>query len=81
MLTPRQRQILSLAAEGHSNHAIAEELVLSARTVERHMSSILNRLGAGNRTPPCDGRCNNKIEVRRRITRTGRMGHDDSPAA
>ncbi|MGW6793863.1 response regulator transcription factor [Streptomyces chartreusis] len=49
MLTPRQRQILSLAAEGRSNHAIAEELVLSVRTVERHMSSILNRLGAGNR--------------------------------
>ncbi|MGW6893719.1 LuxR C-terminal-related transcriptional regulator [Streptomyces chartreusis] len=49
MLTPRQRQILSLAAEGRSNLAIAEELVLSVRTVERHMSSILNRLAAGNR--------------------------------
>lgn len=49
MLTPRQRQILSLAAEGRSNLAIAGELVLSVRTVERHMSSILNRLGADNR--------------------------------
>jgi len=44
-LTPRQREILQLIAEGHSTRAIAERLNLSAKTVETHRSRIMERLG------------------------------------
>lgn len=40
---------MRLGTEGKSNRAIAEELVISAKTVKAHVSSILNKLGAGNR--------------------------------
>jgi DNA-binding NarL/FixJ family response regulator len=43
-LTPRERQVLQLAAEGHSNAAIAELLSLSRRTVESHRASIRSKL-------------------------------------
>ena len=48
-LTPRELEVLRLLAAGHSNKVIATHLVLSDRTVERHVSNILAKLGASSR--------------------------------
>ncbi|MGZ6123363.1 MAG: response regulator [Myxococcales bacterium] len=45
VLTPRQREILQLIAEGHSTKEIAYRLELSAKTVETHRMQIMERLG------------------------------------
>ena len=47
-LTPRQREVLKLAAEGHSTKEIAVRLRLSPKTVETHRSQIMARLGIHN---------------------------------
>ncbi len=44
-LTPREREVLGLMAEGHTNAGIAKELWLTEKTVETHVSSILGKLG------------------------------------
>jgi DNA-binding NarL/FixJ family response regulator len=44
-LTPREREILALMAEGLSNHGIAGRLVLDAKTVEGHVTRIFSKLG------------------------------------
>ena len=44
-LTPRERQVLSEVAEGHNNAAIASELFLTERAVEKHINSIFSKLG------------------------------------
>ena len=44
-LTPREQQILALVAEGWSNAAIAERVVITKRAVERHINSIFSKLG------------------------------------
>jgi DNA-binding NarL/FixJ family response regulator len=44
-LTPREREVLSLMAEGWSNQAIAEKLVITLRSAEKHVSSIFSKLG------------------------------------
>jgi DNA-binding NarL/FixJ family response regulator len=44
-LTPREREVLGLMAEGRSNAAIAEQLVVSERAVEKHVTSIFSKLG------------------------------------
>ncbi len=49
-LTPREREVLRLIAEGKSNQEIARELVLSIRTVERHISNIYTKIGASGTT-------------------------------
>jgi DNA-binding NarL/FixJ family response regulator len=43
-LTARERDVLSLIAEGHSNNSIAETLVVSVGAVEKHVASILGKL-------------------------------------
>jgi LuxR family maltose regulon positive regulatory protein len=49
-LTPREREILALLAAGAPNPRIAEDLVVSLDTVKKHVSHILGKLGAANRT-------------------------------
>jgi len=49
-LTPREREVLSLMAEGRSNAGIAAQLVLTVGAVEKHVASILTKL----RLPPSD---------------------------
>ena len=44
-LTPREREVLGLMAEGRSNRAITEELVISAGAVEKHIGNIFAKLG------------------------------------
>ncbi len=44
-LTPRERDVLALMAEGRSNTAIAEILVVSDRSVEKHVGNIFSKLG------------------------------------
>jgi DNA-binding NarL/FixJ family response regulator len=43
-LTPREREVLALMAEGRSNHAIADHLVVSERAVEKHVTGIFEKL-------------------------------------
>ena len=43
-LTPRERDVLALMAEGRSNSAIAEKLVVTERAVEKHVTSIFSKL-------------------------------------
>jgi ATP/maltotriose-dependent transcriptional regulator MalT len=49
VLSPRELDILRLAAAGHDNDAIAAELVLSVRTVERHLQNAYAKLGLQGR--------------------------------
>jgi DNA-binding NarL/FixJ family response regulator len=44
-LTPRELEILAYVARGHSNQAIADELVLTKRAVEKHINAIFLKLG------------------------------------
>jgi DNA-binding NarL/FixJ family response regulator len=48
-LTPRESEILKLIAEGYSGREIADELVISQKTVDRHRSNILEKLGLRDR--------------------------------
>ncbi|HEY5788499.1 MAG TPA: alpha/beta fold hydrolase [Microlunatus sp.] len=50
VLSPRELDILGLAAQGLDNDAIAAELVLSVRTVERHLQNAYAKLGVQGRT-------------------------------
>ncbi len=43
-LSPREREVLGLMAEGRSNQAIADELVVTERAVEKHVTSIFGKL-------------------------------------
>jgi DNA-binding NarL/FixJ family response regulator len=47
-LTPRELQVVKLIAEGHSSDQIAEELVISRKTVDHHRANILGKLGMRN---------------------------------
>jgi DNA-binding NarL/FixJ family response regulator len=49
LLTPREEEIVKLVAEAHTNDEIAEMLVISKKTVERHRANILEKLGMRDR--------------------------------
>jgi DNA-binding NarL/FixJ family response regulator len=53
-LTPREREVLELMAEGRTNQAIADQLVVTERAVEKHVTSIFGKLGLA--TSPQDHR-------------------------
>ena len=60
LLTPREQEVLKLIAEGHSGKEIAELLVVSPKTVERHRAKLLDKLGMKDR-----------LELARYAIRTG----------
>ena len=47
LLSAREREVLSLMAEGRSNHAIARHLVLSPGAVEKHVANVFAKLDLG----------------------------------
>ncbi len=49
-LTPTERRVLRLVAQGMTNQQVADELKVSRRTVESHVSNMLNKIGLSNRT-------------------------------
>jgi DNA-binding NarL/FixJ family response regulator len=49
-LTPREREILRLVAEGHSNATLAKMLWVTQQTVKFHLSNVYRKLGVSNRT-------------------------------
>jgi ATP/maltotriose-dependent transcriptional regulator MalT len=49
-LSPREREVLQLVARGRTNRDIAAELVISERTVDRHVSNIFSKLGVSSRS-------------------------------
>jgi len=49
-LTPREHEVLQLAAEGKTNPEIAKRLHISARTVENHRSNLMHKLGVHNQS-------------------------------
>ena len=49
-LTPREREVLHMAAQGYTNVEIADRLSISPRTVEVHRSNMMNKLGLHNQT-------------------------------
>ncbi|MFO7631033.1 MAG: response regulator transcription factor [Caldilinea sp.] len=48
-LTPREVEVLTLIAEGHTSREIADELVISAKTVDRHRENIMHKLDIHSR--------------------------------
>jgi DNA-binding NarL/FixJ family response regulator len=48
-LTPRETEVIKLVAESYTNRQIAEALVISENTVERHRANILEKLGMRDR--------------------------------
>ena len=49
-LTPREREVAELVAQGLSNREVADRLVLSERTVESHVRNMLTKTGLRSRT-------------------------------
>ena len=49
LLSPREREVLTLIAEGHTNREIADKLVISVKTVERHRENIMTKLDLHSR--------------------------------
>lgn len=53
LLTERERQVLTLIAQGHTTYEVAESLKVGVRTIEHHISMAALRLNATNRTHAC----------------------------
>ena len=56
-LTPREREVLELCADGRTNDEIAAALTLSPRTIERHLSNLYGKLGLCGPPPARGSRC------------------------
>ena len=63
LLTEREREIAGMVALGDSNQEIAEALFLSPKTVERHVTNILAKLGLRNRTEVARSCAGPKVRV------------------
>lgn len=50
LLTPRELEVIELVAEGLSNKHVARRLNLQEKTIKHHMTRVLFKLGASNRT-------------------------------
>jgi DNA-binding NarL/FixJ family response regulator len=50
VLTPREMEVLKLVAEGHTNQEIADQLVVSIKTVQAHRANVMEKLGLHNIT-------------------------------
>ncbi len=50
MLTPRERQVLGLVAEGLTNRQVGARLYISEKTASVHLSNLMAKLGASSRT-------------------------------
>lgn len=50
VLTPREMEVLKLVAEGHTNQVIADQLVVSIKTVQAHRANVMEKLGLHNIT-------------------------------
>jgi two-component system response regulator NreC len=48
-LTPREQEVLTLIADGHTNREIADKLVISVKTVDRHRENIMRKLNLHSR--------------------------------
>jgi DNA-binding NarL/FixJ family response regulator len=48
-LTEREREVARLVAQGKSNRALADELIVSERTIEKHIERIMSKLGFSSR--------------------------------
>jgi DNA-binding NarL/FixJ family response regulator len=66
-LTPREREVLALMAEGRSNGAIAESMVVGSGAVEKHINNIFTKLGLA----PGDDRGNRRVLAVLRYLGTG----------
>jgi DNA-binding CsgD family transcriptional regulator len=77
-LSPRERDVLALMAEGRSNAAIAQRLVITERAVSKHTASIFTRLGlqpSGDDNPRT-----RRPRLPRRRSRTAARAHPAAPA-
>lgn len=68
-LTAREREILTMIAQGDTNAAIAEKLVISLKTVRNHVSNIFNKLQVADRT---------QAALRARAAGLGKVAGEDS---
>ena len=76
-LTPREREVLELMAEGRSNQAIADQLVVTERAVEKHVTSIFWKLrlpGRRPRTTAASSPCSPYLQAEQRTARDGGAG-------
>lgn len=48
LLTPREREVLQLIAEGHTNQSVAHTLGISVKTVEKHRANVMNKLNVAD---------------------------------
>jgi len=70
-LTPREREVLELMAEGRSNQAVCDRMCITQRAVEKHVTSIFTKLRLPP-TPATTGACSRLLAFLRRLTAPAR---------